>query len=200
MTSAATPISVPWAEGRWTHAPIAVEERECGLIVTAAEGSDAWRHTSYAFVHDTEHALVRLFPVGKAVEVVFLADLTQQFDQAGVFMSIDAATWVKAGVEYSDGTLQIGAVVTLGRSDWSVRPVPAWSDRRVTVRLSRSPESVIIRARVDDEPFELIRVAPTPPGAPATAGPYVCAPTRAGLKVSFESWTETPADVSLHGD
>ncbi len=200
MTRDASAVRIPWNEGRWTNAPIAVEERGDSLVVTAAEGSDAWRHTSYGFVHDTEHALVRLLPVGRAVEVRFQADLTQQFDQAGVFMSIDTATWVKAGVEFSDGTPQIGAVVTLARSDWSVRPVPAWLGRLVTVRLSRNKESVIIRARVESEPFELIRVAPIPPDAPAAAGPYVCAPTRVGLEVTFESWAETPADVSLHED
>lgn len=189
---------IEWDSGSWTNPPVTVRESKGNLVVTAAEGSDAWRHTSYGFVHDNEHALVKSLPVGRAVEVTFGAGLSEQFDQAGVFLSVDETTWVKAGVEYSDGTLQLGAVVTLGRSDWSVRPVPEWSRRDVTVRLSRAEESVTVRVRVDDNPFELVRVAPTPPNAPAAAGPYVCAPTRAGLTVTFRSWVETPADDSLH--
>ena len=64
---------VPWSAGRWTHAPAAVVERDGDLLVTAVEGSDAWRVTSYGFVHDSEHALVVPFANGSAMEVEFTA-------------------------------------------------------------------------------------------------------------------------------
>jgi hypothetical protein len=68
----------------------------------------------------------------------------------------------------------------------------------VTVRASRSGDAVTVRARVDDEPFRLVRVCPFPPSAPAEAGPYCCAPTRAGLVVRFRRWATGPADAALH--
>lgn len=192
-------VTIPWTDGRWTHEPEAVEITAAGrLRVTCVEQSDAWRHTSYGFVHDSEHALVRPLAVGRAVEVQFVAQFEEQFDQAGAFVLFDEEHWIKAGVEHADGVDQLGAVVTNVRSDWSVAPVPGWGGRVVTVRVSRASESVTIRAGVDDEPLRLVRVAPTPEDADAWAGPLTCAPTRAGLTVEFVSWKETDADGSLH--
>ncbi|WP_299951499.1 DUF1349 domain-containing protein [uncultured Modestobacter sp.] len=163
-------VQQPWGAGTWTTPPVSATEDGPDLLVTAAEGSDAWRHTSYGFVHDDAHAL--LAPLHGAVEVTFHADLDQQFDQAGLMLRADAETWLKAGVEFSDGAAQLGAVVTLGRSDWSVAPVPDWAGRRVTVRASRAGDAVTVRARVDDEPFRLVRVAAFPADVPVAAGPY----------------------------
>jgi uncharacterized protein len=68
----------------------------------------------------------------------------------------------------------------------------------VTVRASRDGDAVTVRARVDDEPFRLVRLAPFPPGATVLAGPYCAAPTRSGLTVRFTRWTTGPADAALH--
>ncbi|RIJ22573.1 DUF1349 domain-containing protein, partial [Clavibacter michiganensis subsp. insidiosus] len=148
-------VDVPWADGTWTTPPAAVRIHDDGMDVLAREGSDAWRITSYGFVHDTEHALVAPLPQGTAVEVAFTLDLREQFDQAGVFVRVDAETWITAGVERSDGEDGLGAVVTRGVSDWSLAPVPGWSGRHVTIRASRSGDALTVRARVDDEPWRL---------------------------------------------
>ncbi|HHW83783.1 MAG TPA: DUF1349 domain-containing protein, partial [Actinomycetales bacterium] len=121
-----TTTRVPWNAGRWTNPPSAVGEEGDDLRVTCAPGSDAWRVTSYGFVHDSENALVTPLENGTAVEVVFTADFSKQFDQAGLFLVAGGETWVKAGLEFADGTLQLGAVVTHGTSDWSVAPVQEW--------------------------------------------------------------------------
>ncbi len=198
-TSSPTSASqVPWSAGTWTTPPVSATQDGDDLLVAAVEGSDAWRHTAYGFVHDDEHALLAALIPGTAVEVTFVADLTEQFDQAGVFLRADAETWIKAGVELADGVPQLGAVVTLGRSDWSVGAVPSWAGREVTVRASRTGDAVTIRARVDDEPFTLVRVAPFPADADVAAGPFCCAPTRAGLVVRFRRWEVGPADEALH--
>jgi regulation of enolase protein 1 (concanavalin A-like superfamily) len=189
---------VPWTEGDWTTEPESVVSSADGLLVTATEGSDAWRHTAYGFVHDTEHALLRPLADGEAVEVSFRVDLTEQFDQAGVFLKSDDEHWIKAGIEHSDGVDSLGAVVTRVESDWSLSPVPDWSDRVATVRASWSAGAVTVRARVDDEPWRMVRVAPLRASAAVYAGPFCCAPTRAGLTVQFLSWRVTDADAALH--
>lgn len=196
MTQGTTTLA--WTAGEWTTPPAAATPDGEHLVVEAVEGSDAWRHTSYGFVHDDAHALLAPLPDGSAVEVTFDVDYDQQFDQAGVVLRVDAETWLKAGVEHADGAPQVGAVVTLGRSDWSVSPVPHWAGRTVTVRASRSGDAVTVRAGVDGGPLDLVRVAPFPPGADVGAGPYCCAPTRAGLRVRFRRWAVGPADASLH--
>lgn len=192
MTSAA------WSSGTWTHEPIRVVEDGEHLLVEAAPHSDAWRLTSYGFVHDSAHALVRDFPNSSAVEVAFVCDLAEQFDQAGIFIRVDDETWIKAGVEFADGQPQLGAVVTRGRSDWSVAPVPTWLGRTVRVRASRDGDAITIRAGIDDKPFQLVRVAPLAPNVTAVAGPMVCSPSRGGLTIRFVRWQIGQADATLH--
>lgn len=189
---------IAWADGAWTHAPVAAAVQDGDLRVTAVEGSDAWRTTSYGFVHDSEHALLAPFAQDSAMEVEFTAAFSHQFDQAGVFVRVDEATWIKAGVEFADGLPQLGAVVTRGKSDWSVAPVPDWLDRRVLIRVSRTGDALTIRASVDGGDLRLVRVAPLDADAVVQAGPLICAPTRSGLTVPFHAWRTTPADGSLH--
>lgn len=189
---------LPWTDGVWTHAPHAVDTAADHLDATASEGSDAWRHTAYGFVHDSENALLAPLAVGEAMEVSFHAPWEGQFDQAGVFVQIDDEHWVKAGVEYSDGHLGLGAVVTAGRSDWSIGQVDDWHQSEITVRVSRWADALIVRARADDGPWRLVRVAPFDGEAAASAGPFLAAPTRAGLTVRFTRWVLSAADAELH--
>src|ERR1700712_202468 len=101
----------PWHTGTWTTPPAAVIEDGSDLLVTAVQGSDAWRHTSYGFVHDDAHALLAPLATPGALEVTFELDYDRQFDQAGLMLRVDAETWLKTGVEVSDGSAQVGAVV-----------------------------------------------------------------------------------------
>lgn len=187
-----------WDEGRWTTPPVEARTEGDALLVTAAEGSDAWRITSYGFVHDNEHALLMPLPSGTAVEVEFDVTMTEQFDQAGLFLRASVTRWAKAGIEFADGVANLGAVVTDEKSDWSSAPMPHWAGRRATVRASRSGDAVTVRAGVDGEPLRLVRLFPLDPGVVLEAGPYLCAPTRAGLTVRFHRWELTDPDASLH--
>lgn len=196
--STVTAMDIPWSHGAWTHPPVSAVEHGTDLLVTAKEGSDAWRTTSYGFIHDSEHALLAPFPPDSAVEVEFTADFAEQFDQAGIFVRISAGQWVKAGVEFADGSCQLGAVVTDGVSDWSLAPVPAWRGSRVLVRISRTGDALTIRAQAAGGPLQLVRLVPLDPAADAHAGPFVCAPTRAGLTVPFHAWRTTEPDGALH--
>lgn len=190
---------IPWTHGTWTHPPLRTDETAGDhLDVTAVEGSDAWRHTAYGFVHDTEHALLSPLMVGEAMEVSFRAPWDGQFDQAGIFVRADEETWIKCGVEFADGHLGLGAVVTAGRSDWSIGYVDDWIDSEITMRISRWSDALIIRARADQGEWRLVRVAPFDGTIAASAGPLLAAPTRAGLTVRFTRWERSAADVDLH--
>ncbi|MFE6649424.1 DUF1349 domain-containing protein [Nocardioides sp. NPDC057772] len=190
---------IDWSAGRWTHEPAAARVTPEGvLLATAVESSDAWRHTSYGFVHDTEHALVAPFAPGSAMEVEFGTPFSEQFDQAGIFVRASDERWVKAGIEFADGVPQIGAVVTDGRSDWSASSAPAWGDTRVTFRVSWADDALTIRARREDASWQLVRLLPFEAREEVTAGPFLCAPTRAGLEVPFYDWRAGAPDGSLH--
>jgi regulation of enolase protein 1 (concanavalin A-like superfamily) len=192
-----TMTDVPWGAGSWLNSPPALIVDGSDLVVTARKGSDFWRVTSYGFVHDDGHALLVDLPDHTAVEVSFMLDFEEQFDQAGVLVRADDRHWTKAGVEVSDGVAQVGAVVTREMSDWSVAPVREWAGLEVTVRASREANALTIRARADG-PWQLVRVAPLSIGSLLQAGPFCCAPTRSGLDVRFTRFAVGPADASLH--
>jgi regulation of enolase protein 1 (concanavalin A-like superfamily) len=189
--------TIAWSEGSWTREPVSVNEQGATLAVEAAAESDWWRTTAYGFIHDDGHALIKVFPNESAVEVSFILNYTQQFDQAGIFITSDAQNWIKAGVEYCDGFPQVGAVVTQINSDWSVAPVPEWMNKEVTIRVSRSGDAVTMRAGINGD-LRLVRVAPLDPSLSWSAGPMFCAPTRAGLVVTFTKWAQGEADSELH--
>ncbi len=168
------------------------------LVVEPEKGADLWRVTSYGFVRDDAPALLADLPDGSAMEVDLVLGGSEQFDQAGILVRADAERWIKAGVEFADGSLQVGAVVTNGVSDWSTGQVPSWVGRRIGVRVSRSGDALTVRARVEDEPWRLVRLAPIDPSATWQAGPYCCAPSRAGLEVEFLAWRFGDADGALH--
>ena len=190
---------VELSAGQWVNPPVEVSGGGASgdLLVTAAANSDFWRTTSYGFVHDTGHGLLNDFADGTAMEVSWMLDYDQQFDQAGLLVWHDDRNWIKAGVEFADGSPQLGAVVTREVSDWSVAPVPEWAGREVHLRISRSTDALTVRARCDG-PWQLVRLAPLDPALSWRAGLFCASPSRAGLTVRFTSLSVGDADGSLH--
>ena len=191
-------MRIPWNDGTWLNPPLAADSSSGEFIVTTADQSDFWNRTGYGFTHATGHALLREFPADSAMEVEFSADWTHEFDQAGLFLHADCEHWVKAGVEFADRVLGLGAVVTDGKSDWSVGHVPGWMEQRIRVRVSRTNDAITVRACVPGEPWRLVRLAPIDPALMWRAGPLAASPTRAGLQVTFHSWESAAADTDIH--
>jgi len=191
-------MKIAWADGTWLNPPPRADGSETALTVTTADQSDFWNRTGYGFVHDNGHALLRDFPARSAMEVEFSAEWTHEFDQAGLFLYADSEHWVKAGVEFADGVLGLGAVVTTEKSDWSVGHVPEWMKARIRIRVSRTEDAITVRARAGDEPWRLVRLAPIDPTFTWSAGPFAASPSRAALQVTFYAWEATDSDAAIH--
>ncbi|OKP73061.1 hypothetical protein A3842_22230 [Paenibacillus sp. P3E] len=193
--------TVDWLSGDWSNHPVSAEVQDGVFVVTAAEGSDYWEKTMYGFQHVNGHALLAPWEDSDAVEVSFsLHGFTELYDQAGIMLWLSPEVWIKAGIELNDGVPHIGAVVTDVYSDWSLSPVAEWAGEVVTVRASRMNDAVVIRARTENHPWRTIRVARFPYETGKKAGPFVCAPTRSGLKVTFLRWVNTAPDTDIHAD
>ena len=190
--------AIDWNCGTWLHEPPAHSIVDSGLVITTANKSDFWRDTGYGFTHYSGHALLIDFPPHTAMEVEFSAQWTKEFDQAGIFLHADDLHWVKAGVEFADGVLGLGAVVTDHQSDWSVGHVPEWMHQRIRVRVSRTHDALTIRARTRQESWRLVRLAPIDPDMKWTAGPLAASPSRASLSVHFHAWESFAPDESIH--
>jgi len=191
-------MSKTWQDGKWLNEP--EEWRVSGdtLHLTTDHETDFWRTTSYGFARDSGHALLFGLPDNSSFECSFDGDFSGQFDQAGILLRASATHWIKCGVEYADGVLGVGAVVTSDVSDWSTSPHPAWANTTVRLRVSRLGGAVTIRATSNDGPWELVRLAPIDPALDWQAGPFAATPTRSGLTVAFSQAVWGEAETSLH--
>lgn len=187
-----------WERGEWLNPPASVADDGGDLLVTARAGSDFWQETSYGFRRDSGHALLAPFEVDTAIEVSFAVDYSSLYDQAGLLVRLDATTWIKAGIEISDGAPQLAAVVTRGQSDWSMAAVPEWAGEVVTIRASWSAGALTLRARSENSDWRMFRLAPWAAAPAVTAGPYCCSPERDGLTVRFTDRRSDTADAQLH--
>ncbi|WP_025686417.1 DUF1349 domain-containing protein [Paenibacillus maysiensis] len=196
-----TQKAISWNAGIWTNPPVLSLQEGQFLQVEASEGSDYWEKTLYGFERSSGHSLLAVWERDSAIEVTFQLDsFTELYDQAGIMLQQGPGKWIKAGIELNDGIPQLAVVVTDGYSDWSLSPVPEWVGDHVTIRASRIQDAVVIRARTDHHGWRTVRVARFPYESGQQAGPFICAPTRAGFQVTFTRWISTEPDSDIHTD
>jgi regulation of enolase protein 1 (concanavalin A-like superfamily) len=190
----------PWTDFAWLNPPPFARVDGDRMRVRTAPDTDFWQVTSYGFVHDNGHALLAPFGGDGAVEVTFEAAYAHQFDQAGLLLHASSTSWLKAGIEFTDGRPYASVVVTDGLSDWSVVPLDTSAAGRVTIRASRAGEAITVRLGVGDAPpTQLLRLTHLPVDGAWRAGPFCCSPTGPGLDVAFEPVRFGEVDAHLHG-
>jgi regulation of enolase protein 1 (concanavalin A-like superfamily) len=129
--------------------------------------------------------------------MTFEGEYEALYDQAGLMLRLDGETWLKAGIEHSDGVTNFSAVVTRGRSDWSVIEAPLVRGPQ-RLRLTRQAGAVLIHFAAG-EMWRLMRVADFPDG-PALLGPMACSPSRGGFRARFLGLSVGPVAADpLHG-
>ena len=171
------------------------------LELETGPNTDFWRETFYGFTRDTGHAWLAPVEGDFTASVRFRGDYGTLYDQAGLMLRRDAACWIKAGIEFSDGMLNASVVVTDGRSDWSVIPLPGTGpETEVALRLTRHGDAVRVQVAIGGAPWRLARLAPFP-ADPAGLGPMACSPERGGFRARFEGLEIGPAIArDLHAD
>ena len=169
-----------------------------GLSVTTDNATDFWRETHYGFTRHTGHLFGYQASGGFTATLRVRARFEHLYDQAGLMVWADEATWLKAGIEWSDGEANIGSVLTVGRSDWATglfhgNPSDFW------IRVTLERGVLRVQASTDGQRWPLLRLCPFPALDRCLVGPMCCTPERAGLEVLFSDFSVTPpSGKALH--
>ena len=184
------PAMLQW-EGRLDYYRL---QEGVGLLVKPSDKTDFWSKTYYdpPFVKNDGVTLTYRLPAGAyawSLEINFSLDAYNQFDQAGIIVQVDAARWMKTGIEYVDRIPRMGAVVTNNYSDWSTQ---LWNGEttKFKIRVSRIRHSFVAEFH-DGAQWNFMRIARLTdvevPDTVVSVGAYTCAPTKAGMTATFYS-------------
>jgi len=209
-----------WSNGVPSHT---IEAGGSALTVTPTPNLDYWSRTFYSPPLVKYDAQCLLTPVDAVVEATLTTAFTltprAQFDQAGIMVLVDEETWVKAGIEFTDGAPRLSCVVTNGGySDWSTQRWPDWDatsqSTSIRVRVSKispgeiqGPAIVFEAARwvegetVESEaPWEQIRIASLRSGQqPWQMGVFAISPiAAAGSFTRFHHMRLGPKQKPVH--
>lgn len=172
---------------RWLNPPDQWRLEGDDLWVTTNANTDLWRVTKGNFIQDDGH--IFMHPVGDRFRAVLRvrARYEGQYDQAGIMVRRDERTWIKGGIELSDGEPQMGAILTIDKSDWSTGPWPE-DPTDFWIRAQLDKEVLQLHASSDGERWRLVRMCPFPFGPDLLVGPMCCTPKRGGLEVRFSDF------------
>lgn len=172
------------------------------LAVETGDQTDFWRETFYGFVRDTGHFGFAEVSGDFSAEVSFAGDYTELYDQAGMMIRLDAETWLKAGIEYTDAQQHLSVVVTRGVSDWSVLPLAGFRPLpppEIRLRLTRLGSAVLVQASLDGSSYTMLRLAALTDAARLQVGVMCCSPQRSGFRATFRNLEiGAPVVTDLH--
>ena len=181
----------------WLNEPPVWQADKGHLRVVTGPKTDFWRVTHYGFIRDNGHFYHERRAGDFTIQAKIEARYEALYDQAGVMIRVDAANWIKAGVEYTDGLPHFSVVVTRDFSDWSVLPGKAAGP--VWLRLTKAGSAIRIQYSADGVSFPMLRLAYFPDADPTQVGLMCCSPEREGLEVEFSSFhIGEPISAPLH--
>lgn len=168
---------------QWLNKPPDWQAGNERLRVITGANTDFWRITHYGFIRDNGHFYYDKRAGDFTVQVKIEAQYEALYDQAGIMIRLDSTNWIKAGVEYTDGSPHFSVVVTRDFSDWSVLPTD--SGGPVWLRLTRQGSAIRIQYSVDGIAFPMLRLAYFPESNDTLVGLMCCSPERGGFNVEF---------------
>lgn len=172
----------------WFNEPKTWNVKENTLTMFPNPKSDFWCKTHYGYSFDNGSFYYDTCNGEFEVTVKITGKYKTKYDQMGVMIRINEKTWIKAGIEYVNGQMNVSAVVTHDHSDWSM------------IKLDSNPESIWIKAvrrsnaieifySLDNESYQMMRLAYFPENKACLVGLMAASPKGDGFKATFEEFT-----------
>jgi regulation of enolase protein 1 (concanavalin A-like superfamily) len=178
---------------QWLNEPPQFADENGRVTVLAAPRTDFWRVTHDGGVRDTGHFYYQTVRGDFTAEVQFSGEYRDLYDQAGLMLRVDETTWVKCGVEFTDGRQNASVVVTRDFSDWSIVPLPD-DPPALWLRVKRHGVTVEVSYSLDGTAYTMLRQAYFTDRPEIQVGLMVAAPTGEGFTARFEGFTVTPLE------
>jgi regulation of enolase protein 1 (concanavalin A-like superfamily) len=172
---------------QWFNQPKiwSIEDNTLTMFVTPK--TDFWRITHYGFIVDDGPFCYETVGGEFEAKVKITGDYKSRFDQMGLMLRIDHKTWIKTGVEFVNNKINISAVVTNDKSDWSVIEI-AHNPKSLWLKTVRRLDAVEIFYSFDDETYTMMRLAYFPDHVPVMVGMTAASPDGNGFDATFEAF------------
>lgn len=172
---------------QWFNEPEQWEIKDGTLSMFVTPQTDYWRISHYGFTVDDAPFYYATYGGEFEVKVKITGDYKVRFDQAGLMLRIDHENYIKTGIEFVDGKYNISAVVTHGKSDWSVITLDKTPDC-IWIKAVRRLDAVELFYSYDDKTYTMMRNAPLADNTPVMVGLMGACPDGKGFNVKFENF------------
>lgn len=173
---------------QWFNEPEKWEIKNNSLSMFVTPKTDYWRISHYGFTVDDGPFYYGNYGGEFEAKVKLTGDYKARFDQMGLMVRIDEKHWIKAGVEFVDGNMNISAVVTNEKSDWSVlslgKKVPF-----VWVKAIRRLDAIELFYSLDDKTYTMFRNAPFEDNTTVKIGIMAACPDGEGFNAQFDNFS-----------
>jgi uncharacterized protein len=172
---------------QWFNQPTkwSFENNKLSMFVTPK--TDFWRITNYGFTVDDGPFFYQTLGGEFEVKVKITGDYRARYDQMGVMLRINEKIWIKTGVEFVNNKINISAVVTIEKSDWSIIEIQHYP-KSLWLKAVRKLDSVEIFYSFDDEIYTMMRLAYFPDNVPVMVGMTAASPDGNGFDAIFEEF------------
>jgi uncharacterized protein len=175
---------------QWFNQPKIWNRENDSMTMFVTPKTDFWRITHYGFTVDDGPFLYETVGGEFEVKVKITGHFQTRFDQMGLMLRIDEKTWIKTGIEFVNEKINISAVVTNEKSDWSVietnsKPKYLW------FKVIRRLDAVEIFYSYDDLTYTMMRLAYFPNNRPVMVGMTAASPDGDGFNALFEHFEIT---------
>jgi len=157
------------------------------LSMYVTPNTDFWRETHYGFTVDDGPFYHCTVGGEFELNIKITGEYKNRFDQMGLMIRKDEKTWIKTGVEYVNEKINLSAVVTHEKSDWSMVELNQ-NPKSIWLKVIRRRDAVEIKYSLDNKAFSMMRLAYFPDNVPVMVGLTAASPDGAGFNALFESF------------